>query len=118
MEAESYRLIESLPPTTSVVDTAIDLFAKLLPLQTLASTQKILSALLENVYSPKLEKNAGRKAAVWVNANIALVLTLRESTGGHAGYKQAKETFGSSTVTNLISPFLTVSGAWNLRYDA
>jgi len=113
METETYRLIDSYPPTTSVVDTAIDLFAKLLPLQDLPSTQKILSTLLENVRSPKLEKNAGRKAAVWVNANVALVLSLRALTSGPTGYKQAKETFGSSTVTSLISPFLTVCCAHN-----
>lgn len=108
MESESSRLIDSYPPTTSVVDTAIDLFAKLLPLQDLPSTQKILSSLLENVHSPKFEKNAGRRAAVWVNANVALVLSLRALTNGSAGHKQAKETFGSPTVTGLISPFLTV----------
>lgn len=107
---ESYdSLSEPPPPGTSVIDTAIDLFSKLLPLQDLPSTQKIISTLLENVRSSKLEKNVGRKAAVWVNTCVAIVLTLRVATSSQSSFKQAKEIFGSSTVTSLLSPFLMVS---------
>ncbi|TFK60204.1 clathrin-coated vesicle protein [Pluteus cervinus] len=96
-------ITESPPPATAVVDCAIDLFARLLPLQDLSSTSKIITQLLESVRSPKLEKNAGRKAAVQVNAAVAVVLALRNTSGGT---RHARDIFGSSQVTGLLSPFL------------
>lgn len=91
---------------TAVVDTSIELFAQLLPLQDLTSTVKILTLLLESVRSPKLEKNTGRKAAAFINAAVALVLVIREAMATQA--RRAKDTFGSSQVTTLLSPFLKV----------
>jgi hypothetical protein len=75
-----YQLHESPPPANSVVDTAIELFARHLPLQGLTATIKIITQLLESVRSPKLEKNAGRKSTVFINATIALVLALGNAT--------------------------------------
>ncbi|KAJ7472591.1 clathrin-coated vesicle protein [Mycena latifolia] len=100
-----YQLEEPPPSTTSVVDTAIELFAQLLPLQDLTSTVKIVTLLLESVRSPKLEKNAGRKAAVFINAAVAIVLALRQAMATTQS-RRAKDTFGSSQVTTLLSPFL------------
>ncbi|KAF9069763.1 clathrin-coated vesicle protein [Rhodocollybia butyracea] len=99
-----YQMIEPPPPATSVVDSAINLFADLLPLQDLASITRVITLLLESVRSPKLEKNVGRKAAVLVNAAIALVLTLRSATTSH--FRESRDTFGSSQITNLLSSFL------------
>ncbi|KAJ7198315.1 clathrin-coated vesicle protein [Mycena pura] len=99
-----YQLEEPPPAMTAVVDTSIELFAQLLPLQDLTSTVKIVTLLLESVRSPKLEKNAGRKAAAFINAAVALVLVLRQATATQA--RRAKDTFGSSQVTTLLSPFL------------
>ncbi|KXN85058.1 HEAT repeat-containing protein 5B [Leucoagaricus sp. SymC.cos] len=104
LSLNEYHLIESPPPTTSVIDTAIELFARLLPLQDLSSTIKFIQQVLEFVKSPKLDKNMGRKSAVFVNATVALVLALRHATATQ--FRQAKETFGSSQVTALLSPFL------------
>ncbi|KAK7064864.1 clathrin-coated vesicle protein [Favolaschia claudopus] len=100
-----YYVEEPPPATTSVVDTAIELFAQLLPLQDLTATVKILTSLLESLRSPKLEKNAGRKAAVSVNAAVAVVLALRQAMG-NAQLRRAKDTFGSTQVTTLLAPFL------------
>ncbi|KAJ6450153.1 clathrin-coated vesicle protein [Mycena sanguinolenta] len=100
-----YHLEEPPPANTSVVDTAIELFAQLLPLQDLASTVKILTLLLESVRSPKLEKNTGRKAAIFINATVALVLALRHAMAS-AQFRRAKDVFGSTQVTTLLSPFL------------
>ncbi|KAJ6560948.1 clathrin-coated vesicle protein [Mycena sp. CBHHK59/15] len=113
-----YRLEEPPPPTTSVVDTAIELFAQLLPLQDVTSTIKIVTLLLESVRSPKLEKNAGRKAAVTINAAVALVLALRLALSP-AHSRRTKNTLGSSQVTSLLSPFLKdalVDGDLVLRF--
>ena len=65
-----------------------------------------MTQLVESVRSPKLDKNAGRKAAVFINATIALVLALRNATVSH--FRQARDTFGSTQVTSLLSPFLMV----------
>ncbi|KAJ7604033.1 clathrin-coated vesicle protein [Roridomyces roridus] len=100
-----FQLEEPPPSTTSVVDTAIELFARLLPLQDLTSTVKILTLLVESVRSPKLDRNAGRKAAVFINSAVAVVLALRHaSTMTQA--RRAKDTFGSTQVTTLLAPFL------------
>jgi len=99
-----YQLFESPPPATSVIDTAIELFARLLPLQELPSTAKYIQQVLELVRSPKLDKNVGRKSAVFVNVIVAFVLVLRHVMTTQI--KQAKETFGSPQVTTLLSPFL------------
>jgi len=99
-----YHLLESPPPATSVIDTAIELFSRLLPLQELPSITKYIQQVLELARSPKLDKNVGRKAAVFVNVGVAFVLTLRYVATTQI--KQARETFGSSQVTTLLSPFL------------
>jgi hypothetical protein len=101
-----YRLLESPPPATAVVDAAIDLFAQLLPLQDLAAASRIVSQLVDSVRSVKLEKNTGRKSAVSINAAVALVLALRQATMSH--FRHTRETLGSSQVTSTLAPFLKV----------
>jgi hypothetical protein len=98
--------LEPSPSITSVVDAAIGLFAQLLPLQDLASASHVISQLLDSTRSSKLEKNAGRKAAITVNCTLALVLALRVATTSH--FRHCRETLGSSQVTSLLSPFLKV----------
>ncbi|KAK7008380.1 hypothetical protein R3P38DRAFT_3210471 [Favolaschia claudopus] len=74
---------EPPPAATSVVNTAIESFVQLLPLQNLKAT---------------LEKNAGQKAAVSVDAAVAVVLALCQVMGS-AQLGRAKETFGSTQDT-------------------
>lgn len=102
-----YTQADHPPPTTAVVDAAIQLFAQLVPSQDLSAVSKALSLLLDAIKSPKLDKNVGRKAAVKVNASVALVLTLRAATGSH--FKNAKDTLGSAQVSTLLASFLKVS---------
>ncbi|CAK5267776.1 unnamed protein product [Mycena citricolor] len=98
-----YQLQEPPPALTSVVDTSIELFAQLLPLQDLSSITKTLALLLDSLKSPKLEKNVARKAAVNVNVAVSIVLALRQAMLSN---RKAKDTFGSSQVTSLLSTFL------------
>ncbi|KAF9474335.1 clathrin-coated vesicle protein [Pholiota conissans] len=114
-----YILSEPPAPSTAVVNSAIELFSHLLPLQDLQSTAKIIAQLLESVRSPKLEKNTGRKAAVFVNATVALLMALRYAS--LTQLRQARDTFGSSQITSLLSPFLMeglVDGDLVLRFAA
>jgi len=97
-------LIEPPPPGIAVVDTAIELFAQLLPLQDLATTTRIIAQLLDSVRSSRLDRNAGRKAAMFINAAVGLVLALRNATTSH--FRHARETFGNPQLSSLLSPFL------------
>ncbi|KIK24912.1 hypothetical protein PISMIDRAFT_97684, partial [Pisolithus microcarpus 441] len=92
------------PPPTAVVNAAIELFARLLPSQDLTTTTRLVTQLTELVKSPKLDRNAGRKAAVVVNAAVATVQTLRYATTTH--YRQARETLGHLQVTTALTGFL------------
>ncbi|EPQ55802.1 ARM repeat-containing protein [Gloeophyllum trabeum ATCC 11539] len=95
--------IDSFPAVTAVVDSAVELFSLLLPFQDLSSSVKALSQLVESVRSNKLERNVGRKAAVFINAVVAVTLTLRRTLTVD---RQARDTFASAQVTSVLSPFL------------
>ncbi|KAF8761979.1 Clathrin-coated vesicle protein [Rhizoctonia solani] len=56
------------------------LFASLLPTQEHSSVYSNVQFLIESCRSPKLDRNAGRKAAVLVNTAVALTRTLRIAT--------------------------------------
>ncbi|KAL4065423.1 armadillo-type protein [Scleroderma yunnanense] len=95
------------PPPSAVVNAAIDLFARLLPAQDLTTTTRTVSQLTELVRSPRLDKNAGRKAAVLINATLAIVRSLRYATATH--YRQARETLGHAQVTTVLAALLKVA---------
>ncbi|KAL1740521.1 armadillo-type protein [Schizophyllum fasciatum] len=100
----TYLTNEPPPPATSAVDTSIELFSRLLPLQDLQTTVRIITELLDYARSPKLEKNAGRKAAVFINSAVAIVMTLRVITA--TSTRQTRDVWGTAQVTSLLSPFL------------
>lgn len=97
---------EPPPPVTFVTDAAIELFAALLPIQDSQSSARIITQVIESVRSPRLERNTGRKAAVFVNATIALLLALRSATTSH--FRHARATLGDSQVTTGLADFLKV----------
>lgn len=94
------------PPLTQVVDAALALFARLLPLQDSASAARLITSMIDFVKSPKYDKNVGRKAAVQVNAAIAILLAMRQAMASPS--KHVREVFGSTAVTMPLSSFLTV----------
>lgn len=104
---EDSRSFNAPPPVSSVCDAAIELFSQLLPAQDLSTTLRIISHLIESNRSPKLDKNAGRKAAVMLNSVVAIVRTLRVSMTSH--HRQSKDTLGHSQVTSALGAFLKVS---------
>jgi hypothetical protein len=97
---------EFAPPLTQVVDAALALFARLLPLQDSASAARLLTFMIDSVKSPKYDKNVGRKAAVQVNAAIAILLAMRQAMASPS--KHVREVFGSTAVTTPLSSFLKV----------
>ncbi|KZW00275.1 clathrin-coated vesicle protein [Exidia glandulosa HHB12029] len=95
---------EPAPPATAVVDAAIELFSQLLPLQDPSLCSKTVSQLVDGCRSPKLERNVGRKTAVFVNATTAVMLALRVASAGPQ--RQARETFGSAHISSALTELL------------
>jgi hypothetical protein len=94
------------PSATAVVDAGIELFARLLPLQDLSSMLTVVKQIVESVTSPKLEKSSGRRAAVNINATIAILLFLRHASTHHS--RQVREAFADGQIVSLLSSFLQV----------
>ena len=97
---------EPPPSTSAAADASIELFALLLPQQDPTSTARLINELIESVRSPKFEKNLGRKAAVFVNAIVALDLTFKRAASLQS--RQAQEVFGNSQISSILSTFLKV----------
>jgi len=87
-----------------VVDASINLFAQLLPLQDPSLCAKMVALLAEGCRSPKLERNVGRKTAVFVNATTAIMLALR--VAGAGAQRQAREALGNPQVTSTLTELL------------
>ena len=107
---------EPSPAATSVVDAAIELFSHLLLLQDPQSAAKTISLLIESVRSPKLERNVGRKAAVFVNAVFSILITLRLASGGNV--RQAREVLGNPQVSGSLGDFLKVCNGSHLSLSS
>ncbi|KAG2033122.1 armadillo-type protein [Suillus americanus] len=103
-EKEESRSFNAPPPVSSVCDAAIELFSQLLPAQDLSTTLRTINHLIESNRSPKLDKNAGRRAAVMLNSIVAIVRTLRVTMISH--HRQSKDTLGHSQVTSALGAFL------------
>ena len=97
---------EPPPPATSVVDSAIELFSILLLTQDSSSCTKIVSELVDLVHSPKLEKNTGRRTAIYYNATVALAKAFRHAMTSNV--RQAKVALGNTQTANLLASFLKV----------
>jgi HEAT repeat-containing protein 5 len=93
------------PSTTAVVDSSIELFSKILPLQEPPALLKTINQLSDAVRTPKMDKNVGRKAAAYVNAVVAILMALR---GAMQGTRQAKDNLGRPQVVTALSAFLKV----------
>jgi len=75
--------VESLPdpPATELVNAAIVLFATALPLQSSRIQEGVLEQLATFLSSSSLQRDPGRKAAVTVNAAMALLGLLKVAVG-------------------------------------
>ncbi|KAG8984939.1 hypothetical protein FRB93_006149 [Tulasnella sp. JGI-2019a] len=93
---------EPPPSLTGVVDAAIDLFAVLLPLQDVPSASHTISHVVQSVRSPKLERNLGRKSATFVNAAVAILMSLRNGSQ----VKTSREVFGNAKVATTLADFI------------
>ncbi|KAJ5375543.1 Armadillo-like helical [Penicillium concentricum] len=65
------------PPTTGVVNSAIDLFSVALALHSSKIQESSVEQIATFLTSPGLQRNPGRKAALVVNISVALLQTLK-----------------------------------------
>ncbi|KAL2387653.1 hypothetical protein RJ035_004067 [Blastomyces gilchristii] len=65
------------PPDTEVVNAAIDLFAKALPLQSPKVQESSVEQIAALLSAQSLNRNPGRKAAMTVNIAVALLLAVK-----------------------------------------
>ena len=69
------------PPATEVVNSAILLFAVAYPLQTPKVQEILLEQMATFLASTSLQKDPGRKAAVTINAVMALLCAIKVAVG-------------------------------------
>ena len=96
------------PPATAVVNAAIILFATALPLQSSKIQEGVLEQLATYLSSTSLQKDPGRKAAVTVNAAMALLGLVKVAVGETAA-EQGDLKF--PIVERTIEEMLRVVGA-------
>ncbi|KAI9934054.1 hypothetical protein MW887_005127 [Aspergillus wentii] len=65
------------PPTTGVVNAAVDLFAVAIPLHAPKVQESSVEQIATFLSSPSLQRNPGRKAAMVVNIGVALLHALK-----------------------------------------
>ncbi len=69
------------PPATEIVNSAITLFAMAFPLQSPKVQEGVLEQLATLLSSNILQRDPGRRAAVAVNAGMALLCALKVTCG-------------------------------------
>lgn len=69
------------PPPTEVVNSAITLFAIALPLQNPKVQEGVLEQMATHLSASSLQRDPGRKAAITVNAAMALLGALKVTLG-------------------------------------
>lgn len=65
------------PPSTGVVNSAIDLFAVAIALHSSKIQESSVEQIASFLASPSLQRNPGRKAALAVNISVALLHALK-----------------------------------------
>jgi HEAT repeat-containing protein 5 len=69
-----------VPPSTALVDAAIDLFSQMVLDQPMKIQESAFTHIAARLGDPSLARNAGRKAAVTINVVIALSKALSKLT--------------------------------------
>jgi hypothetical protein len=69
-----------VPPSTALVDAAIDLFSLMVLDQPMKIQESAFTHIAARLGDPSLDRNAGRKAAITINVVIALSKALSKLT--------------------------------------
>jgi HEAT repeat-containing protein 5 len=92
-----------VPPSTALVDAAIDLFSQMVLDQPMKIQESAFTHIAARLGDPSLARNAGRKAAVTINVVTALSKALSKLTN-----RSFKDVNYSERVTSSILDVLHV----------
>lgn len=96
-------MLPAPPIATSMIDSAIELFALYLPLVNTKQQTTILEKLYSHVTSMKLEKNPGRKMAILANSITAFLLSTRTCmSSSYTGKSKAIDTSVASLMKDVL----------------
>lgn len=101
----SYKTAVAAP--SGVVDSALDLFQKLLAFQSVDTLMQATTLMTNHLRSPKMEKNPGRRQAVTYNVVEALRCSL--AVGERSAGRKAKDNISNAGVLSNIRTLLQVS---------
>ena len=108
------------PPATAVVNSAIDLFTALLPMQSPKVQESILEQIATFLASNTLQRDPGRKAAMTVNVAVALLGTIKLSIGGEIPSANLSTPSVLRIVSELLQGFVILPDPFvrNVAYEA
>jgi hypothetical protein len=108
------------PPATAVVDSAIDLFTALLPLQQPKVQESILEQIATFLASNSLQRDPGRKAAMVVNVAVALLGAIKLTTSGEMSSANLTTPSVLKIISEMLQGFVVLPDPYvrNLAYEA
>lgn len=108
------------PPATAVVDSAIDLFTVLLPMQPPKVQESILEQIATFLASKSLERDPGRKAAMTVNIAVALLGALKLAVGNSIPTTKLDTPSVLKIMGEMLQSFVTLPDPFvrNVAYEA
>lgn len=112
--SESAQDLRQAPPATAVVNSAIDLFTVLLPMQQPKVQESILEQIATFLASNTLQRNPGRKAAMTVNIAVALFGALKNVTSSPS----STGNLTTPSVLKIIQEILQVCQAESKEIDS
>ncbi|KAI5803154.1 armadillo-type protein [Geopyxis carbonaria] len=108
------------PPATAVVNSAIDLFTVLLPMQPPKVQESILEQIATFLASKSLERDPGRKAAMTVNVAVALLGTIKLTIGHEIPSANLNTPSVLKIISELLQGFVVLPDSYvrNVAYEA
>lgn len=95
------------PPTTGVVNSAIDLFSVALGLHSPKIQESSVEQIATFLASPNLQRNPGRKAALVINISVALLQTLKVAVKETSFVAGKLNTSTDKIMQELLQGFVT-----------
>lgn len=108
------------PPATAVVNSAIDLFTALLPMQPPKVQESILEQIATFLASNTLQRDPGRKAAMTVNVAVALLGTIKLTVGGEIPSANLSTPSVLKIISEMLQGFVILPDPFvrNVAYEA
>jgi hypothetical protein len=108
------------PPATAVVNSAIDLFTALLPMQPPKVQESILEQIATFLASNSLQRDPGRKAAMTVNVAVALLGAIKLTIGAEIPSANLSTPSVLKIISEMLQGFVILPDPFvrNIAYEA